>query len=361
MCSRGSATERLLSIDSLRRPLKGAVAVSVPPCSRALPRYRLPILLALLASLLTACARSPVLTREQVPAAAPAQIELDQTPFIAQERYQCGPASLAMLLQQSGVEVSAEDLVSQVYLPKRHGSLQAEMIAASRRYQRIPYPIDPDLHALTAELGKGRPVLVLQNLGLQSAPLWHYAVVIGYSMERDRIMLRSGTQRRQLMPAWLFVKTWGGADNWGMVLLRPGSLPAIPDRQRYLAAVAAAEPHAQPSATLAAYRAALERWPEDSVAQFGHANSLYALGRLQDSATAYRHLLAQQPNHVASLNNLALVYRDLGCIQQAKATLERALAVVGEDDPLYPALLDTQNQLQEASTRAAAGDCRAGD
>jgi tetratricopeptide (TPR) repeat protein len=345
----------------MRRPLNGAVAVSVTPCSRALLHYRRLISLALLAVLLTACARSPVLTRERLPAAAPAKIELEQTPFIAQERYQCGPASLAMLLQQSGVEVSAEDLVSQVYLPKRHGSLQAEMIAASRRYERIPYPIDPDLRALTAELGTGRPVLVMQNLGLQSAPLWHYAVVVGYSMDDDRVILRSGTQRRQLMPAWLFVKTWGGADNWGMVLLRPGSLPAEPDRQRYLAAVAAAEPHAQPSAMLAAYDAALERWPEDAVAQFGHANALYALGRLEDAATAYRHLLAQQPDHVPSLNNLALVYMDLGCIQRAQVTLQRALSVVGEDDPLYPALLDTENQVRAADTQAASVNCSLGD
>ena len=307
---------------------------------------RLSLLSIALAALLSACAtRTPVLTPEHLGAAAPGHIELDDTPFIAQERYQCGPASLAMLLQQSGVEVSAHELVPQVYLPARKGSLQAEMLATGRRYQRIPYRIDPTVRALTAELQAGRPVLVLQNLGLQSRPLWHYAVVIGYVLEDDLVILRSGTRKRQLMPGWLFLNTWNSADNWAMVLLRPGQLPSRPDRLRYLGAVASTEAHMQPEALLEAYDAALGAWPDDTVAHFGRANALHALGRLDAARAAYQELIAAHPGHVAALNNLAEVYADLGCSRRAQATISRAFTLVDNDHPLYPVLLDTRQRV----------------
>jgi tetratricopeptide (TPR) repeat protein len=286
-------------------------------------------------------------------------VELDSTPFIAQERYQCGPASLAMLLQQSGIQVSAEELVPQVYLPARKGSLQAEMLATGRRYQRIPYPIDPTIAALTAELQAGRPVLVLQNLGLESRPLWHYAVVIGYSLADDLVILRSGTRERQLLPGWLFLKTWNSADSWAMVLLYPGRLPARPDRIRYLGAVAAAEGHIAPQGLLEAYEAALIQWPDDAIARFGRANALHALGRLNEARQAYQQLFADHPGHVAALNNLAEVYADLGCFVQAQSTVRKALSLDESNSPLRAVLLDTLARIRENAAKGDAADCRA--
>jgi tetratricopeptide (TPR) repeat protein len=311
-----------------------------------------------LAALLSACAtRTPVLTPEHLGPAAAGQLELDDTPFIAQDRYQCGPASLAMLLQQSGIEVSADELVPQVYLPARKGSLQAEMLATGRRYQRIPYRIDPTVRALSAELQAGRPVLVLQNLGLQSRPLWHYAVVIGYLLEDDLFILRSGTQERQLMPGWLFLKTWNSADNWAMVMLKPGQLPARPDRHRYLSAVASTERHAEPEALLDAYDAALIRWPDDTIARFGRANALHAMGRLEQAAVAYRWLVAEDPDNVAALNNLAVVYKDLGCYAKARAAAYKGLSRVDTESRLHHALIDTLRSIKGTSVGSGNGTC----
>ena len=308
--------------------------------------------------LLGACAtRPPVLAPAQLDPVAPARVELANTPFIAQERYQCGPASLAMLLQQSGVDVSADDLVAQVYLPERKGSLQAEMLATGRRYQRIPYQIDPGIAALTAELQAGRPVLVLQNLGLRSSPVWHYAVVIGYSVEGDLLILRSGTHERQLMPGWLFIRTWRSAAYWAMVLLRPGDLPAHPDRHRYLSAVAATEGQVEPRALLPAYETALNQWPDDPVARFGRAGALHALGRLDEARTAYQHLIADDPSNVAALNNLAEVYIGSGCFEQAHETINKALELTDDTNGLRPVLLDTLARSRSGLATSRAREC----
>jgi len=146
-------------------------------------------------------------------------IELTEVPFFPQVTDQCGPAALATILNASGVGADPEALKSRIYIPGREGSLQLELMAATRAYDRLAYSIDPELQALVAELRAGRPVLVLQNLGIGVAPIWHYAVVVGYLPEDRQFVLRSGDQRRYLIDARRFVRTWLRAENWGVVAL----------------------------------------------------------------------------------------------------------------------------------------------
>ena len=165
-------------------------------------------------------------------------VELVETPFYPQEKYQCGPASLAMILSSSGIPVHPDEIARLTYLPGRQGSLQVEMVSACRKYGRIPYQISPDLNELISEIQSGRPVLVLQNQGFKFLPVYHYAVVIGV-LPDNRIVLRSGMDSRVEMKAAHFYLTWERAGLWGLVVLRPGDLPEKADPLRYLNAVAA--------------------------------------------------------------------------------------------------------------------------
>lgn len=314
----------------------------------------------LLAVALAGCAsRAPILATSLAHDTRPSQMELRGTPFFPQQQYQCGPAALATVLSASGVPVTADELVPLVYIPKKRGSLQVEILAASRRYGRIPYAITPSLEALTAELRVGRPVLVLQNLGLDTYPLWHYAVVIGYSVERDEIVLRSGVTQRQLMPARRFLDAWQRGDRWAVVVLPPGQLPARADERAYLAAVAAMETIAEPGDLLPAYRAALARWPDSDLALFGTAGSLHRLGDLAGAEAAYRRLLARRPAHAAALNNLAEVLADRGCYASAVDAIDQALATRRAD--LHETLMHTRSGILERRHRAGqdAEDCGA--
>ncbi len=171
----------------------------------------------------------------------PRRVELSETPFFPQDDYQCGPAALATVLTESGITTTPTELVPKVYLPGRKGSFQLELIAAARSYDRLAYVIEPVLPNLLAELAAGRPVLVMQNLGLASWPVWHFAVVIGYDIETDRVVLRSGTRERLVQKTSRFVRSWDLAGRWAMVLLAPGATPAVPDANRYLTAAAGLE------------------------------------------------------------------------------------------------------------------------
>lgn len=267
------------------------------------------------------------------------------TPFYPQQQYQCGPAALATLLNHSQIPVSVESLVPLVYLPGKKGSLQVELLAASRRFGRIPYPVNPELSALIEELQAGRPVLVLQNLGLRFWPLWHYAVVIGYAVEQDEIILRSGITRRETLSARRFMTTWKGGGNWAMVLIKPGELPARPEQLPYLKAVASMEGVAPAHELISAYRAALEQWPDNPVALFGLAASLHTKGELTMAGKYYRKLLAAYPGHVAAQNNLAGVLADQGYFEEALLMIQQALEQ--QTGELHQHLLDTKREIEE--------------
>ena len=107
------------------------------------PSRLVPVLL----FLLSGCAGLPDAALE-LPASS-ARIELEHTPFFPQERFQCGPAALTTALTMSGVDVALAGIVDKVYLPGREGSLQLELIAATRSSGRLPYVIDGTMAALS--------------------------------------------------------------------------------------------------------------------------------------------------------------------------------------------------------------------
>ncbi|HJV79267.1 PA2778 family cysteine peptidase [Noviherbaspirillum sp.] len=259
----------------------------------------------------------------------PPKVELVSTPFFPQERYQCGPAALAMSLNAAGISATPDALVPQVYVPQREGSLQPEMLAAARRNGALSVTVPPTVEALLTELAAGNPVIVLQNLSLPWFPLWHYAVAIGYDLNSADIVLRSGTTEREIMPLSTFEHTWARSGYWGMVVLPPGRLPATADEQAVVAATVAFEKNGDAVLARKAYSAALKRWPHNLALQMGYGNTAYAIGDRQAAAAAFRAAAQEHPDSAPAFNNLASVLAELHEYKEARAAAERAAALGG--------------------------------
>lgn len=205
-----------------------------------------------------------------------------------------------------------ETVVERVYVPGLEGSLQVEVKAAARGFGRIAYVLPPEPASLVAELAAGRPVIVLLNLGLPKAPVWHYAVVVGIDPKRNQILLRSGRKKLSRQRAASWMRRWDWAGRWAMVLLEPGEWPSSPDRERLLSALAAFEEAGDPAAAERAWGTASEHWPDEPLVWLGLANMAYHRRDLKKAGDGYRRALALAPDHLPARLNLATTLEESG-------------------------------------------------
>ncbi len=297
--------------------------------------------------LLTACVSAPQsaqLLQQSADHLFATPVSLDFVPFYPQEDYQCGPAALATVLQASSVEVTPDELVSRVYVPARQGSLQIEMLAAARAYGRASYQLAPLLEHVLHEVREGRPVLVMQNLGLSWYEQWHYAVVVGYDLEQKELMLRSGTIKDYRVPVKVFERTWRRSEHWAFVVLQPGEMPVHAEELPYFESVAAFERVESGESAQEFYRTGLQRWPESINLAMGLGNSYYSAARFKEAAQTYTNLLQHNPDYAVAHNNLAQVLLEQGEQAHALEHAKQAVALGGRYADMFQVTLEKAQQ-----------------
>lgn len=292
--------------------------------------------------------------RSTPPVDLPSTRELTQVPFYPQQQYQCGPAALATVLNHHTIDISPLDLVPQVYLPAREGSLQVEITAAARRYGMLVYPLRPELAKLLAEVAAGYPVLVLQNLGFTWLPQWHYAVVVGYDLVNSEVVLRSGTTHRWITSLAAFERTWSRANYWALVVLPPDQIPSTAEPLRYLKAALELEQTSQQEAAYRAYEAAAKRWSNWPQIWLALGNATYQRHQFRESVEAFLNATRLEPANVTGWNNLAYALLELGCPQQAN----QAIACASELAPQDTNIQESQKDIEAgAGGRNPSAEC----
>ena len=292
--------------------------------------------------LVTACATLDT----TIPESWAPRVELTETPFHAQLEHHCGPAALATVLEAAGASPSYEALVDRIYVPGLEGSLQVELLATTRHYHRIPFRVPGELEAVLAEVVAGRPVLILQNLGLPSRPIWHYAVVIGYDRDRGEILMRSGEERVQVTRLRPWMRQWDWASRWAMVVLRPGELPVHREFPPIVRALADFDDHGSGHLRLQAWLAVADYWPLEALAWMGVGNAHYSLGALAEAARNFETALQLQPDHWPARLNLAVVLLEQDHSCRGRDVL--AARPMASDHPWREVLGDLTERLERA-------------
>lgn len=281
---------------------------------------------------LIGCANSPPRPAfDARDAGLPSAVELDAVPFFPQEDNWCGPAALATALQHSGIAVSPAQLAGEVYLPERKGTLQMELLAAVRSRDLLAYVLEPELMVLLREVAAGHPVVVLQNLGFDWLPRWHYAVVVGFDLSKEIVLLRSGNEKRRRTAFTAFDRTWARGGRWAAIALRPQHLPASASADRLIRAAHDLEITGNLSAAFDAYTAASAAWPEHFATHFALGNAAYQLGELQVAEAALRRATRLQPAMAFAWNNLAYVLAATGCNDEARRAAHCAAILAPHD------------------------------
>ncbi|MCC5887059.1 MAG: PA2778 family cysteine peptidase [Gammaproteobacteria bacterium] len=277
--------------------------------------------LTLLGMMLSGCVTGP---GQHALLGAASVAELADVPFFPQDDYQCGPAALATVLVHEGIAVTPEQLVSKVYVPDRQGSLQAELLAATRSHGRVPYRLPPSPVSMLEEVRDGRPVLLLQNLGFERWPIWHYAVLIGFDAEKQTFLLRSGTVARHKVSSRRFLSSWERGGDWAFVAASPSEPPAGADALGWLRAVAPFESTGDLAIAAEGYAAGVKRWPEDPLVWTALGNVKYLQQDFAAAEQAYAEALARNPDHWPARNNLVWAQMARGCVDAARGWIDGA-------------------------------------
>lgn len=195
---------------------------SGPPFGAALAFFPglalLPVLLIL--TLLAGCATLP--TGFAPPSG---QGRVTGVPFHAQEDLQCGPASLAMVLNHLGDPVTPEEISRALFRKDLRGvvSLDLALYPRGRGFSsRFFRGSEKDI---AAAVDAGQPLLVMVDQGFGGIRVLHFMVVTGY--DGQGVLANSG-RSQGLRLGWAeFLSAWDGADRWAL-LVTPGPAPRPP-------------------------------------------------------------------------------------------------------------------------------------
>lgn len=240
------------------------------------------------------------------PGSLPAFHEIKQVTFIDQTAGYCGPAALTMAMRWAGQKVTLDEVALQVYTPGMQGSLQSDLISASRRQGLMAVSIS-NLSSLLTEVAAGHPVIIFENLGLSWAPQWHYALVLGYDLKKQEIIMHSGHSAFYHWDLKKFERSWMLGDYWGLVVLPPGELAVSADELANVTAAVGLEQAAKYKEAEKSYRQILEKWPTSLVALIGLANLAYKKGHRNEAGTLLRRAVKNHPESTAAQHNLVVV------------------------------------------------------
>lgn len=165
----------------------------------------------------------------------PERVELSGT-FYRGEAYQSGPQVLASLLSQQGIVITPGLLEKPLHLPGAEDKLQQNLQNLAREYGMVVYPLDGNLPALLTQVAAGYPVMVRFSEGSAFWAEPRYAILSGYDRLKQKVLLRAGMNRRELMSFSSFESALEKSGGWAVLIQKPTQIPAAVDQQRWLKA-----------------------------------------------------------------------------------------------------------------------------
>lgn len=165
----------------------------------------------------------------------PERVELSGR-FYRGQAFQSGPQVLASLLSQQGVVITPGLLEKPLHVPGAEDKLQQNIQNLAREYGMVVYPLDSNLPALLTQVAAGYPVMVRFSEGSAFWAEPRYAILSGYDRNKQKVLLRAGMNRRELMDFASFESAFEKSGGWAILIQKPTQIPAAVDRARWLKA-----------------------------------------------------------------------------------------------------------------------------
>jgi ABC-type bacteriocin/lantibiotic exporter with double-glycine peptidase domain len=144
---------------------------------------------------------------------------IEGVPFFPQEKFQCGPASLAGVLNYYGWKVSPAEIAAEIFSRQARGTLDMDMVFYARKKGLRAEKYRGSFEDLQAQIDSRHPLIVLIDQGLWVYQSHHFMVVVGYD-ERG-VIVNSGEEERKFLFRDSFLKTWKKTKFWTLRITPP--------------------------------------------------------------------------------------------------------------------------------------------
>jgi tetratricopeptide (TPR) repeat protein len=303
--------------------------------------------------LLISC-QSPPQTKALLldPPAITNQHFIGQVPFFPQQQYFCGPTTLSEVANFYGVQQSPQAIAPTTFVPGLEGSLQIEMVAATRQLGMLAYAQRGNMSQLLSLVAEDIPVIVLQNNSIAWLPQWHYAVVIGYDLAAQQVIMHTGVTKEHRLNFATFEQTWQRGDYW-MLAMIPATLSSE-QFEPFIYAKACQDllDTGQVDTAVVALQSAIKQWPDYWLPYFLLANH-YLTEQPALAVQWFKQGYEYGKNQASYLNNYAYALSQLFCYSEASSIADEGLLLAPDDANL----LDTQQQIMRRSTQHANQSC----
>jgi len=169
-----------------------------------------PFILVAIVLLLHSCA-----TANRIPQAGNTRI-VENVPFHSQEAYQCGPSSLAGVLNYWGIDVTPDEIAKEIFSESARGTLNIDMVLYAQRKGLNAAQYRGTIEDLKKNIDLGYPVLVLVDYGFSLYQANHFMVVVGYN--EHGVIVNSGKKKELFISEEDFLKAWGKANYWTLLI-----------------------------------------------------------------------------------------------------------------------------------------------
>ncbi|HEX8948258.1 MAG TPA: C39 family peptidase [Dissulfurispiraceae bacterium] len=160
---------------------------------------------------LVVAACSPPAVRTDLRAAAVAGV-----PFYPQEDYQCGPASLAGVMNYWGAGATPEGIAKDIYSGSAKGTLNIDMLLYPQKmgFKAVQYAGGWD--DLREKIDAGYPLVVLVDYGFWVYQVNHFMVITGY--DGEHVTANSGRTAQLPIDRDNFLKSWKRTNYWTLLI-----------------------------------------------------------------------------------------------------------------------------------------------
>ncbi len=141
---------------------------------------------------------------------------IKNVPFFPQEEYQCGPASLAGILNFWGISASPSEIAKSTFSSSARGTLGIDLAHYAREVGLSAEIRNGSWEELTKLIEAGYPILVFVDLGLLFIQANHFMVAVGY--DKDGIIVNSGKERKKKVKKRKFIRAWKKNDFWMLLI-----------------------------------------------------------------------------------------------------------------------------------------------